>query len=684
MKNLKCKVLAWPALLALLAEALIGVTHAAELDEVNELTKPISSISLGAGYVSEDNLRFGQYTGMRDEGPYGLFDLNIVNRNDVTGTWLLLDGRNLGLENRELHFEHRRQGHWGYFLDFSQTPRYNPYTVNTGLSGIGTPYQTVNGQALRDVELKTERTATTLGLDKQLPAALDVQVRVRNEEKIGSRMFGRTGTDFLAEPIDSSTQQIDLTLGYTGERLQLTGGYYGGWYDNHNNALYGSGGSGSTYSPIGLPPDNESHQIHLAGGYHFTPMTRGTFKLTYAQAKQVDNFIVPAVPGNTSLDGRLDTTLAQVGINARPISKLSLLANVRYENRDDRTPVLRYSTLASGTSTFSGLYEPRSIKTTAAKTEAGYQLPLGLRLIGGVDHEVKERNVPYWCGASGCGSLASVSTRAETDETVYRMQLRRSLSETLNGALVYTHSNRGGTDYLTTVLNNGTTGMNLVAPLHLADRERDLWRLTLDWAPIESLSFQFTADDAQDDYSGRSYGLRSGDMQNYSIDAGYTFSEAWQASAWVSHNDTLARQTSCEQATAVGCPNSAADPIWAANLRSVGNAAGIGLRSKPTTWLEFGVDLQHTRDHAEYRIDAVMPTGVTAPPDSQYRQTRLKLHALYALNKNTGARVDYAYERWEIDDWTWTNWTYSDGTRVLQEPVQKVHFIGVSGYYRWW
>lgn len=678
MKNLTCKVL------AVLVGSLPGVAHAAELDEINEHIKPISSISLGAGYVSEDNLRFGQYTGMRDEGPYGLFDLNVVNRNDVTGTWFLLDGRNLGLDNRELRFEQQRQGHWGYFLEFSQTPRYNPYTVNTGLSGIGAPYQTVNGQALRDVELKTERTATTLGLDKQLPAALDVQVRLRNEEKIGSRMFGRTGTDFLVEPIDSSTQQVDVTLGYTGERLQLTSGYYGGWYDNHNNALYGSGGSGAAYSPIGLPPDNESHQVHLAGGYHFTPVTRGTFKLAYAQTKQVDNFIVPAVPGNTSLDGRVDTTLVQLGINARPISKLSLLANVRYENRDDRTPVLRYSTLAGGTSTFNGLYEPRSIKATAAKAEAAYQLPMGLRMTGGVDHEIKERNIPYWCGASGCGSLASVSTRAETGETVYRMQLRRSLAETLNGVLSFARSNRGGTDYLTTVLNNGTTGLNHVAPLHLADRERNLWRLMLGWTPTESLSLQITADDAEDDYSGRSYGLRNGAMQNYSIDAGYTFSEAWQASAWISHNDSLARQTSCEQATVAGCPNTAADPIWAANLRSVGNAAGIGLRSKPATWLELGLDVQHTRDHAEYRIDAVLPAGVTAPPDSQYRQTRLKLHARYVLSKSMGARVDYAYERWEIDDWTWTNWIYTDGTRVLQAPVQKVHFIGVSGYYRWW
>ena len=83
--------------------------------------------------------------------------------------------------------EHNRQGNWGYFVEFSQTPRYSPYTVNTGLSGIGTINQAVGGEPTRDVQLKTERKTTTLGFDKWLPAKFDFQVRFRHEEKDGSR-----------------------------------------------------------------------------------------------------------------------------------------------------------------------------------------------------------------------------------------------------------------------------------------------------------------------------------------------------------------------------------------------------------------------------------------------------------------------------------------------------------------
>ena len=38
------------------------------------------------------------------------------------GTWLRFDGRNLGLDSRQLRFEHNRQGNWGYFIEYGQIP----------------------------------------------------------------------------------------------------------------------------------------------------------------------------------------------------------------------------------------------------------------------------------------------------------------------------------------------------------------------------------------------------------------------------------------------------------------------------------------------------------------------------------------------------------------------------------
>lgn len=677
----------------------LGPVPAAEVDPVTELAKPESSVGAGVGYVSDDNTRFGQYNGLRDKGGYGLLDLDLVKRDDATGTWMVIRGHSLGLDHRDLRLEHNRQGDWGYFLEFNQIPRFEPYTANTAVTGIGTPNLSVPAAptAGTPVELKTERQILGAGFDKILSGGFDVQVRVRSEDKTGERVFARGTTggaglfQFTPEPIDSNTQQIEAILGYVTEKLQLSGGYYGTFYNNRNTALniteVGAATGLAGFTPIALPPDNEAHQLYLTGGYSFTSTARSTFKLAYAKATQNDTFIPtpaanPNLTGKSQLDGRLDITQMQVGVTSQPLPKLLLLANLRYEDRDDKTPIVTYVTSTSGTNTFDGLYEPRSIKTTAGKVEAGYPLPFGVRVTGGVEHEIKKRFVPSWFG----GALAAVTTREETDETTYRVQFRRSLSETVNGALSFARSDRGGSELLTNRTLNGNAGSNLIAPLHLADRDRDKWRLSTDWAATEALSLQFVLEDAKDEYSGRALGPRTGRAQNYAIDASYTFSDDWQGNAWVSRNNNRIEQATCENASGVGvCPNTAADPIWQAKIRNEGDAIGLGVRGKATSKLDVGADLQYSRFEDRFSQEAITPGAVITPlPDINTRLASLRLYTRYALQKNTGVRVDYIYDRFRTDDWSWTTWTYTDGTQLVQEPDQNAHFVGVSVYYRWW
>src|SRR5262245_53327759 len=114
-------------------------------DEIARLTRPDSQASAGVGSVSNDNTRFGQYNGLAKDRLYLLLDLDLQRRDDATGGWLNITGRNLGLDSRELRLEQSRQGNWGYYVDFSQTPRYSPYTPITGLTGYDGTTQTVNG-----------------------------------------------------------------------------------------------------------------------------------------------------------------------------------------------------------------------------------------------------------------------------------------------------------------------------------------------------------------------------------------------------------------------------------------------------------------------------------------------------------------------------------------------------------
>ena len=92
--------------------AVPAYSSGADADPLKELSKPRSVVNIGAGQLFNDNARFGQYTGLRNEGPYGIFNVDIAKRYDDTGTWFKLLGRNLGFQNRDVRFEHSKQGKW--------------------------------------------------------------------------------------------------------------------------------------------------------------------------------------------------------------------------------------------------------------------------------------------------------------------------------------------------------------------------------------------------------------------------------------------------------------------------------------------------------------------------------------------------------------------------------------------
>jgi hypothetical protein len=51
------------------------------------------------------------------------------------------------------------------------------------------------------------------------------------------------------------------------------------------------------------------------------------------------------------------------------------------------------------------------------------------------------------------------------------------------------------------------------------------------------------------------------------------------------------------------------------------------------------------------------------------------------VDKKMSVRAQYVFDRFQSDDVNWANYTYGDGTVVLPNNSQKVHFIGVQLMY---
>ena len=387
---------------------------------------------------------------------------------------------------------------------------------------------------------------------------LQVEVNFKNEDKDGARLFGRgfacsaswvavgacttagaAAVLLLPEPVNSTIRQLDAKLNYIGEKLRLSGGYYGSFYTNNNGNLtptipggFGNqngglmGADAKLNATLGLPmalwPDNQSHQLFLGGNYTITPTTRVNFKYAYTHATQNESFtgmgLTGAPAGRGDLDGVINTTKAQVGFSAHPLDKLHLHGDWAYVSKKNNTPLAPYNLFMFGTAPAitSATYTNgnQSSKKYDAKLEASYKLPANYLLTGGVKYEHEDFGA--FTPTDVAGGISGL--RQELKETGYRVELRKTMSETLTGAISYVSSRRKGDSSWLKPLGLPATGVidaspdcasvganaciynrTAIFPFIYMDRNRDKIRLMGNWTPMDRLSFQLFWDDGIDE-----------------------------------------------------------------------------------------------------------------------------------------------------------------------------------------
>ncbi|MDR2239215.1 MAG: MtrB/PioB family decaheme-associated outer membrane protein [Zoogloeaceae bacterium] len=658
-------------------------------DEVTELIEPDSAISIGFGNWSNDRRQTGMYDGMREGKSYILLDADIVKRDNDTGTWYKLDARDLGLDNRSIKGEVLKQGDIGISMEYNRIRRDDPNEYRTNVQGIGSSSMTTVGAVpIYSKDLSIRREQLNFDFYKNLyqngKSGLDFNLTYRNEDKTGARNFADNGhTNFAPEPIDSTTRQIEAALSWSTEKFQLRGGYNASWYEN-NIRLAGAGTAFQGPANImSLPLDNQAHQLFLNGGYNFTKSTRGTFKVEYAHATQNENFAFPGVGGVNSLDGEVVTKLVQLGLTSRITKDFSLNANLRYHDKDDRTP---NNVSFAGAAPDTHPHFSQSLRTLSGKVEGVYRFADVYSLVGSVEEKRQKRELPE--NINGTDRLARVPFVHKLNETTGRLELRRSLTDTLNGSVSWVHADRDGSSYGPTDPNPVRNQLN---PLNVADRKRDKARLSLDWTPLEALSLQFVFEDGKDKYSGQNpLGLDEGKTRLYSLDATWTVNDKLSFNAWYSYDQTKAKQT--------GRMGTTLTQTRRYDIEDNADSLGLGVKWEATSALHTGANLEWTRSVSEYDIAAwsdatglPVPNGIAAtrvaPSDITDKHLRVSLFALYALNKTSDLRFDLIYDRWKTNDWTWKNSNgsplyISNGTYVIADPSEAATFVGFRYIYK--
>jgi MtrB/PioB family decaheme-associated outer membrane protein len=324
-----------------------------------------STAEIGGGYLDDASAKFGDYTGLDDDGAYVVAGAEggVALESGYRLDYSLED---LGLDSRAATLEGGKQGAYEFGLSYDRVPHRISDTGETIYRGVessdlslpagwvtagSTAGMTALGASLRQVDVGYDRDRYGLFGRFFVGDAWSFGVDYRRDERSGTRnkpaSFGSVAVETL-RPVDDTTDRLRADVRYQGARWFAQFGYYGSVYEgtaayryaNPFTSFVAGGETGQT----ALEPDNSYHELGLSFGWYGLPWNGAvTLSAAMGQGTQDSGFVpytinpslgVDALPFN-NLDGDLSVTRADVTYAARPTDRLRLRAAVAYDERDN-------------------------------------------------------------------------------------------------------------------------------------------------------------------------------------------------------------------------------------------------------------------------------------------------------------------------------------------------------------
>lgn len=789
---------------ALLGLAVLPAAYAddAASPSVADLVKPGSHIELGVGYVSDDSFKQGEYNGLDKQGTYAIGNIDLRGGGAYDGDSAMryrINGTNLGLDTRNLTAEYGQQGLFRLIYGHDEIKRnysdsyktlwdgaggstltlpaeyppaatrvsstasanealanWNniqaPYATAACAAAGGTPAGACRGPGIlipalmKNFDVETKRTIDGLAFSMQFSPGWEMKASVRHEEKSGTKLTGVNMNRFsgpsalLPEPIDSTTDLYEATVGYANERGHFSVGYNGSFYNNDIDvwsAQYAGAGSttpvpGNVAHMSGVP-DNHMHQINLAGGYNFTDTIKLVMSGAYTRMLQDESFLATPtgatwVLPETSAHAKVVNTFFSAKLTTRPMMNLGLNFGYKYDNRDNQTPIRDFLVtpdLAGASTQFTN--EPINRRLQQINVDADYAFAGSQGINVGYEWQEIERT------ANG---EESPFRAKKTWENTLGAEYRNNLLDNLTGRLAYAYSQRRASTYE----DGDPAPVKPAAPLpaagpllpgfrqfFLADRNRDKLRGSLNYQVTDAFALQTGLSYSKDDYNHSKYGLQESRSWALNLDGDYAVSEKLSFNAYYTYEDMKSRLDSYAIARAASTtildPHTACaafsapaghqpadyfqgDPCrqWSETQADRIHTLGLGFKSKGMLGgkLELTGDLAYS--YARTPIDvsggsyysngAAALNNVFVPaqsfPDITSRMTDVKLDGVYKLDKSSSIRMNYLYRHLTTRDWQYDAYSSSAlGVIAVQgyvgpgitSPDYSVHILGVSYIY---
>jgi MtrB/PioB family decaheme-associated outer membrane protein len=631
-------------------------------------------VEAGVGYQTEDSYPFGRYTGLVDQG--GLVNgAGDVRYRGADGSYLDLIAADLGLTSRDAIIDGGKQGKYGIAVEYDQIPNYRAEDAQSPFRNQGdgnlvlppgwVPAATTStmptlGADLTSTPLKTQR--DRLGAKFTLVPGRDWEITAfyREEKKDGTKdvgaTFGFSETSILPVNFNYKTDDFGLALGYKGSRLQYSLAYTGSLFKNEADAITWQNpfthAAGQDYGQTAEAPDNQFHRISATLGYQLSDQTHLGAQLAFGRLTQNQaflpytinpNIVTPGLPAS-SLDGKVDTTLAKFDISSRPSTKLRLDASYTYSNRDNNTPVNTYNyvitdtVLATDPNTGSPVTRqnlPYSFEQNLVRAKFSYLLPKKANLSGGYDYD--QMNYTY-------------QQVDNTKNQTLWAKLKLPPLDTLQGSLKYAYSTRDASTFVplssqTPPLGNPVfpDSVNpLMQPFELADRNRNLVGLDAAYNPQDNLSLSLDVEYYKDDYPDMVLGLTQAKGWTVTPSLTYAFSETLTTSAYYTYEDLSSDQSGLEW-----IPVPPVSSNWMESDSNLTQTFGLSANWKAIPdKLDLGAELTYATFTGKIQY-----ANASDLPNLSSRLFAIGLHGKYKMKDNLSLRATVWYETYKQDDW---------------------------------
>ena len=647
-----------------------------------------ASVELGAGYLSDDSFKFGEYTGLTDQGGFVVANAAARYRKG-DGSWFDLALSDLGIDSRSFRAQGGRQGRYRLSLGYQELPHNIADTGRTPFLGVGTAALTLPSSwipatttgsmssltaSLHGIELQTRRRAVDFGGDLTSVVNWEFAARFRHETKTGTLATAGTfvfNSAQLGMPVDYDTNQMDLSAAYSGSRLQARLAYYGSIFSNDDEALtwanpYVPLAAGAGLGRRALAPGNQFHQLVASAGFKLGQRTHATANIAFGRMTQDEAFLPYTVNSSlttqplprSSLGGQVNTLSGHLNLTSAVTDRLRVNAAFNYDDRDNRTPQALYEWVTTDVNmALPRTNLPYSSTHSVARLDGGFALTRDLRVDAGCDYDQYRRDLQEVSRTRETNCWARATARAGSRADIM-----------LKGA----HAERTISDY--------TANPEIVSPenpllrkYNMADRDRDTGGMRVDLTLGAGISAGLEASVSRDDYRNSVIGLLYSRSLVVAADAGFSLSANTSATLYLSHE-----QIESNQANAELLPGAS---LWFASNKDSTDTAGAGVKHHAGDKLDLGADYTFARSNGEISIRS----ATLGFPDLTSRLNSVRLHATFRPQKRLPLRLSYWYEDYSSRDWTVDGVTPATIPNVLSlgqgSPSYHLSVVTLSGRY---